>query len=1650
MNINQPFQPLEILKRKPAPKQLQGVAVQINKGERMEKELVEKEEEPVEKVEEKKSIIKDKRKYSTIERSIIFDRLKDRDIFRVVSTHTPSQSKTKEVVEYPIVSIGQPEIIKIYKKIELKDLDEEAEEAEEAEDEEPEELMKTFEKEGEEPEGKKPEGEEVEKPKKSEKPIVEKPEQGEKPKEINVEKTENPKAKRTKKVKTQPEDELINVDLSTVKINGETVQEMLPKPTEKVIVKAPTYYMNNRKLFVQKLNELFQPYKKEIMANDTSISCDKRNTSDEFQLLTHQKIVRDYLNLYSPYRGLLLYHGLGSGKCHKKDTPIIMADGSIKMVQDILEGDFLMGDDSTPRTVMSLATGRDKMYDIIPIKGEKYTVNQEHILCLKLSGYPKLSYSNNTKNTSYNIQWIENNTFCSKTFTFSHTKQNELEQKIAAENFMETINKNPMTNSNIIEIAVKDYLQLSDTKKAYLKGYKVPIEFPERELPIDPYMIGYWLGDGTCRGAEITCQDSTVLYYFAKQLPNYNLSLNYWCGYTYGITGDGKHNNNAFLNTLKQLNMANNKHIPHIYKCNSRENRLKLLAGLIDSYGHYNEKGNEFEFTQKNESVMDDVIYLVRSLGFSCYKAIKNTSWTYEGVKKFGTAWRININGEGIEEIPTKIPRKQANPRKQIKDALVTGITVEYVGEDDYYGFTLDKNCRYVMGDFTVTHNTCTSIALAEGMKTDKQIYILTPASLKMNFFSELKNCGDHIYKKNQYWEFVSIDGKPEYVSILAKALSLPKEYIRTHGGAWLVNIQMEANYTDKSQDEQKEIDEQLNEMIRSKYIDINYNGLNMNGLKKITADFTKNPFDNSVVLIDEAHNFVSRIVNKLKKKKSISYLLYEYLMNASNARVVFMSGTPIINYPNEIAITYNILRGYIKSWTFTLTVKTAEKINNDTILQMFEKEGVKTYDYVEYSGNKLTITRNPFGFINVKKRGTTNVTKVAKTEAVIKRGGSKKTAKDSKSSQRKTKKSRKSGYDEIVDKIVYPEQNVEEDASAEKAYRVGYNFESNPQKGAGELFDKYNGVKRDAAGNITDADFEKMVSAILKKNGLEIQKTEIKKYKALPDDTENFLKTFVDAETGEVKNMPLFQKRILGLTSYFRSAQESLLPNFVKTEDGNIFHIVKADMTPHQYAAYEKIRKVEAEQEKRNKKAKQKVQEADEELFKISSTYRIFSRAACNFAFPPSIQRPMPERKSAKGEEGEEIDENDINAISLEERKREDVDVEEVTEESKAAEESGESENVKYLKRIEAALEQLAYNPENIRDVEYLRKDALGTYSPKFVKLLENVQSEDNQGLHLIYSQFRTIEGIGILKLILEANGFAEFKIRKNADMWEIVENPKDAGKPKFVLYTGTEGAEEKEIVRNIYNSSWDFVPSNIATRLREQGENNFMGEIIKIFMITSSGAEGINLKNTRFVHIVEPYWHMVRIEQVIGRARRICSHQDLPEEFRTVKVFLYIATLSEEQKVNENNIELRIRDVSRFDHETPVTTDETLFEAATVKDKINRQILKSMKESAMDCNLYASKNKDEQLVCYNFGKITSNQFGSFPSFETDMSEKQDLNVRGVVVKAVKITYKNVDYAYNKDNNEVYDYASYTQAKETGAEPTVVGKIVGNKIVFV
>jgi len=959
---------------------------------------------------------------------------------------------------------------------------------------------------------------------------------------------------------------------------------------------------------------------------------------------------------------------------------------------------------------------------------------------------------------------------------------------------------------------------------------------------------------------------------------------------------------------------------------------------------------------------------------------------------------------------------------------------------------------------------TCTSIAIAEGAKTHKRVFVLTPASLKTNFFSELKKCGDPLYKKNQYWEFVSTDGRPEYVPLLSQALSISRETVLKHKGAWLQDIRKkDPNFGDLTGEQQKVLDAQIDEMIRAKYIDINYNGINEKRLNAIVSKYSnpqvsaeqKNPFDHSVVLVDEVHNLVSRIVNNLRNKTSIASRLYKYLLSAQDVRIVFMTGTPMVNYPNEIGVLFNMLRGYIKTWKYT--VKSREPITKESVIQMFTAEKFNTYDYIDYSNDVLTITRNPWGFVNItgtlpKGVPTVENTRVRfmteirenihskintvlkpRTQKIAKKGndiltGGKRTKKMLKI--RKGKPVDTDEYEikhgvlklpsrekaEISDDIslqMEREREMERGNMGEDLYHSG---------GAPIVNESYKGVRLDEQGNISDEEFNQTVIQILKKHNIQVESdVSILPNKCLPDSTDDFASLFIDMNSLTIKRTDVLQKRVVGLTSYFRSAQESLLPQFVLSTDtiNPNYHTVHIEMSDHQFSRYSAVRTEEI-----NKEPKKPVKQADEnkKLLKIASSYRVFSRAACNFAFPDEIERPMP--SSDKGEiTASDLDnmpdelENDIN--------EEDNVVAHVSQE--------------YAGKIQATLEQLAREGDT-----YLSKSALAKYSPKFLRILENLADPENKGLHLIYSTFRTLEGIGILKLVLEANGFAEFKLKKTGDTWAIKESDAAKDAPRFVLYTGTESAEEREMIRHIYNSNWNLIPANLSTQLKTIHENNFYGEIIKAIMITSSGAEGINLENTRFVHIVEPYWHMVRVDQVVGRARRICSHKNLPEAMRTIKVFLYMCAFSQKQKTGRDNVGIMLHDTSRLSTvtnvktgETSVTTDQSLYEIAVIKNNLTKQLLNSVKESSVDCSLF--DNSKEGLVCYNYGFAKTNEFRSFPTYDEDAAVREGTDVKQLKTKIEEKTVGEKTYAFNPVTTELYDLAAY---KKKPRQIVVVGKM--------
>jgi len=330
--------------------------------------------------------------------------------------------------------------------------------------------------------------------------------------------------------------------------------------------------------------------------------------------------------------GMLLFSVNGVGKCFLPNTKLIMYTGFSKEAGDIIIGDKLMGDDSLPRNIISITRGSGVMYKIIPNNGDDFIVNGQHILCLKCLGYKNISFVKN----KYKVIWFDQKHIIRyKSFPINNKINSKELAFNAAQQFLNTVKTD---NGDIIEISVDDYLNKSIKWKLNYYLYRVGINFSDKQLIIDPYTLGFWL-----------INDS-------------NISIHY----------------------LKCLNLLKNKHIPDIYKFNSIKNRLKILAGIIhahcynNNYNNYNNynNNNNFNLYLKNKKLLEDILWLVRSLGFSGYLIKYNkTISSYCGI-------HIDLFSNMIS------------------------FKIEKLNIDKYVGFEVDGNKRFLLNDFIVTHNS--------------------------------------------------------------------------------------------------------------------------------------------------------------------------------------------------------------------------------------------------------------------------------------------------------------------------------------------------------------------------------------------------------------------------------------------------------------------------------------------------------------------------------------------------------------------------------------------------------------------------------------------------------------------------------------------------------------------------------------------------------------------------------------------------------------------------------------------------------------------------------------------------------------------------------------------------------------------------------
>lgn len=360
------------------------------------------------------------------------------------------------------------------------------------------------------------------------------------------------------------------------------------------------------------------------------------------------------------------------GGCHIAGTKVMMYDGSTKNVEDVKLGELLMGPDGTPRKVLQLHTGRDHMYEITPVNGDKQIVNSKHLIY------------------GMHRQWYNN---IYQPFT------------MRADQYYEMLQNKP-------------YL------KAHYSLIKTQFSWEEKEHVIDPYLLGLWLGDGTSSEFSIASNDIEVIEYlqtyaithglFAR-LRKVNTTENcYLVHLSSGKPGKA----NWLLNELRNLKVLNNKHIPDDYIFDSRENRLKLLAGLIDTDGWYQSDKQYLCLSQSSERkhIIYAAQYIARSLGIKCTvttKKIKDHTLRGKIIKGGNIEYRL-ILLNNHQDIPTKIERKKVkNYHRDQLDPLSTRFKIDYYGVDNYYGFTVDKDNLFVLGDFTVTHNSMSELAAA-------------------------------------------------------------------------------------------------------------------------------------------------------------------------------------------------------------------------------------------------------------------------------------------------------------------------------------------------------------------------------------------------------------------------------------------------------------------------------------------------------------------------------------------------------------------------------------------------------------------------------------------------------------------------------------------------------------------------------------------------------------------------------------------------------------------------------------------------------------------------------------------------------------------------------------------------------------------------
>lgn len=909
---------------------------------------------------------------------------------------------------------------------------------------------------------------------------------------------------------------------------------------------------------------------------------------------------------------------------------------------------------------------------------------------------------------------------------------------------------------------------------------------------------------------------------------------------------------------------------------------------------------------------------------------------------------------------------------------------------------------------------TCSAIAAMEALygNSQKKIILMTPVSLQNNFLTEISFCGFKHFRLQNHWVRVELETDPTAALFAKNVLGIPDSFFEKQKRAkvtqafYVPDFSQPPNFDNLQDDEKTAVREQIFATLRNRITFISYNGITARALKEI-ACYKPDFFDNAVIVIDEVHNMTRLMQGSIEpylketraqrriaaepvtterwkpklcmdvdKNYKRAFLFYRLLCGAKNSKIIALSGTPLVNFPEELGILANILHGYTNCVEVSIPAS-SNKLDSKKIITIFKEVCAKhpRIDFFNISSQdttqKIFISAVPEGYKKVfdDKGALKGFQRIDDEDDIPRQDSIQEIFEDL------TVQLRGHGIN-IASPVFQAIPLLPPDADGFRERFI--DLTSGSPKIANEitlksrltgLISYYRGSKEEFMPKVTRDEIipvpftEHSLLGYLKARKHE-QKSEKEKKKSEGQD-----KTMaVWAEVliiGKSKNPSSYRFRS-------RASCNFVFPNGIERpfsddkadqaaelgKEGDILGDQEVDNMEDEAASIA-AEKEDAELDEEEEEVVQKVPKGLSYKERITIALDTMRANADKYLKIDSSDPTKPHLAMYSPKYAEIIKRiNDSKGSAL------------VYSQFKAFEGIG---------LFGIALEANGYIP-----IEILGSDADPYFSPRteasfrahFAGTVKEEEGDEEEEEDEEDEEDELEEEAGDEEEEQEAEE-EEQEAEEEEEQEQAEEQDTNTPKPtntqtggspakkRYILYSGEVSRERRNLFVNLFNARFDRLPSRIASVLRESGftgPTNKYGDICNVFCITGAGAEGLSLKNCRSVHIMEPFWNPVRTDQVKGRAVRICSHSELPLAERTVDVYTYYSVVSQQM------IDQRLVDETFFNKDRGQTSDEFILTISNYKKKITEDLLSVMKASSIDCVLNYTENNtaSESIKCF------------------------------------------------------------------------------------